>query len=146
MTCAELSLSLVSIVVFLVVRDRSKRKVCSSTLTKQAGGGGVRCRHGADSLATAHHEGGWTPQPTEGDKATVVASAIEKKGGEIESNPHNHEANTSRATARQPPSRHLSIMDHKFSLMTTRKLALGFGGPVAWQDLHRDGIMRGCHC
>ena len=34
----------------------------------------------------------------------------------------------------------------KTSLMTTRKLALGFGGPVAWQDLCHDGTKRGCRC
>ncbi len=46
---------------------------------------------------------GTPPQPIEEHEVTVVTIAIERRGGEIKINPHNLEANMSRAAVRQSP-------------------------------------------
>ena len=58
---------------------------------------------------------GTPPQPIEEHEVTVVTIAIERRGGEIKINPHNLEANMSRAAVRQSPLLHPSFMDQNFS-------------------------------
>jgi hypothetical protein len=90
---------------------RCSHEGCAKQVRKE----GLCHRHGADSLATAYHKGGWTPQPVEEYEVTLVTSAIERRGGEIKINPHNLEANMRRAAVRQSPLLHPSIMDQNFS-------------------------------